>query len=389
MKSVDPHRLERVPLSRERVMRGALEVADAGGIGSLTIRSLARELGVKPMSVYYHVANKEQILDGIVDLVFSEIELPSPGGDWRAEMRRRAISARAVLTRHPWAIGLLESRTIPGPAALRHHDAVIGTLRAAGFSVQMTAHAYALLDSYMYGFAVQEAALPFKGLEGVAEVTAPLPHPVPADEYPHLIEMATQHILKPTYRFGDEFEPGLTVILDALSQSITADRVAAGARAQRSRVHERRLISTATRLLPAVVDAARSAARGLAASTRRALCRQRGPPPTRDAGRPAGQDETPVRQRRRRSCLARTKARAPTTAVTHSRTTPQANPQETNPSDATLPMRSPSNNPNSTLIRQTTLRRTAATKPTLGRTSLAANQARPSCAAPIGSGTVE
>ena len=92
----------------------------------------------------------------------------------------------------------------------------------------MTAHAYALLDSSMYGFAVQEAALPFKGLEGVAEVTAPLPHPVPADEYPHLIEMATQHLLKPTYRFGDEFEPGLTVILDALSQSITADRVAAG-----------------------------------------------------------------------------------------------------------------------------------------------------------------
>ena len=106
---------------------------------------------------------------------------------------------------------------------------MIGTLRAAGFSVEMTAHAYALLDSYMYGFAVQEAALPFKGLDSVAEVTAPQPHPVPADEYPHLIEMATQHILQPTYRFGDEFEPGLTVILDALSQSITDDRVAAGA----------------------------------------------------------------------------------------------------------------------------------------------------------------
>ena len=227
VKSVGARAPKRVPLSRERVMLGALEVADRGGIGSLTIRSLARELGVKPMAVYYHVANKEQILDGIVDLVFSEIELPSPGGDWRAEMRARAISARAVLKDHPWAIGLLQSRIIPGPAALRHHDAVIGTLRAGGFSVQTTAHAYALLDSYMYGFAVQEAALPFKGLEGVAEVTAPQPHPVLADEYPHLIEMATQHILKPTYRFGDEFEPGLTVILDALTQSITADGLAA------------------------------------------------------------------------------------------------------------------------------------------------------------------
>lgn len=222
-KSVDPGHPDRVPLSRERVIRGALEVADAGGIGSLTIRSLARELGVKPMSVYHHVANKEQILDGIVDLVFSEIELPSPGDDWRLQMRRRAISARAVLKRHPWAIGLLQSRTIPGPAALRHHDAVIGTLRTAGFSVEMTAHAYALLDSYMYGFAIQEAALPFKGLESVTEVTAPLPNPVPADQYPHLIELATQHLLRPTYRFGDEFEPGLTVILDALSQSIPGD----------------------------------------------------------------------------------------------------------------------------------------------------------------------
>lgn len=219
VKSVGSGRGDRVPLSRGRVLRGALDLADAGGIDSLTIRSLAHELGVKPMSVYYHVANKEQILDGIVDLVFREIALPSPEGDWRSEMRRRAISARAVLKRHPWAIGLLQSRTIPGPATLRHHDAVIGTLRAAGFSVEMTAHAYALLDSYMYGFAVQEAALPFKGLDAVAE--AGEPQLVPADEYPHLIEMATQHILQPGYDFGDEFEPGLTVILDALARPTT------------------------------------------------------------------------------------------------------------------------------------------------------------------------
>ncbi|WP_338089907.1 TetR/AcrR family transcriptional regulator [Nonomuraea basaltis] len=165
---------DRAPLSRTRVLRAAVAVADAGGLGSLTIRSLAHELGVKPMSVYYHVANKEEIFDGIVDLVFSEIELPSPDGEWRSEMRRRATSARRVLRRHPWAIGLLETRATPGPATLRHHDATVGTLRRAGFSVEMTTHAYALLDSYVYGFALQEAALPFHGPEAAAEVTEPI-----------------------------------------------------------------------------------------------------------------------------------------------------------------------------------------------------------------------
>ena len=211
---------ERAPLSRERVLRGAVAVADAAGIGSLTMRSLAQELGVKPMSLYHHVANKDEILDGIVDRVFSEIELPSVGGDWRSEMRRRAISARAVLRCHPWAIGLLESRTTPGPATLRHHDAMIGTLRGAGFSVEMTAHAYALIDSYVYGFALQEAALPFNGPETVADVAEPIVRQVSADEYPHLVEMATEYILQPGYDYGDEFEFGLGVILDALTRSI-------------------------------------------------------------------------------------------------------------------------------------------------------------------------
>ena len=161
---------ERAPLSRERVLRGAMAVADAGGIRSLTIRSLAQELGVKPMSVYHYVANKEEIIDGIVDLVFGEIDLPSPDEDWRTEMHRRAASARHVLRRHPWAIPLLQSRTAPGPATLRHLDAVIGCLRGAGFSVEMTAHAYALIDSYVYGFALSEASLPINGPESVAGV---------------------------------------------------------------------------------------------------------------------------------------------------------------------------------------------------------------------------
>ena len=209
---------ERRPLSRERVLRAAMTVADAGGLASLTIRSLAQELGVKPMSVYYYVANKDEILDGIVDLVFGEIELPSTDGPWRSEIERRAHSARSVLRRHSWAIALLESRTSPGPATLRHHDAVIGALRAGGFSVEMTAHAYALLDAYVYGFAVQEAALPFEGPDTVAEVAAPMMELFDPAAYPHLLELTTDFVLQPGYDFGNEFEFGLGLVLDGLAR---------------------------------------------------------------------------------------------------------------------------------------------------------------------------
>jgi AcrR family transcriptional regulator len=211
---------KRIPLNRERVLQGAIAIADTAGIGALTIRSLAQELGVKPMAIYYHVANKDEILDGIVDLVFAEIELPEAGGEWRSELVRRANSARRVLSRHHWAIGLMESRKSPGPATLRHHDAVLGTLRRAGFSVEMTAHAYALLDSYVYGFALQEAALPFTGPDTAAEVAEPMMQQFPADAYPHLVELTTEYILLPGYDFGDEFEFGLDVILDALTSRL-------------------------------------------------------------------------------------------------------------------------------------------------------------------------
>ena len=199
-------------------MRAAMEVADAGGIDGLTIRSLARSLGVKPMSVYYYVANKDEILDGIVDLVFSEIELPTVGGAWREEIRRRAGSARQVLRAHPWAIGLMESRTSPGPATLRHHDTVIATLRSAGFSHRLTAHAYALLDSYTYGFALQEAGLPFDGADTVVDVAEPIMEQFAIGEYPHLEAMATEYYLRPGYDFGDEFGFGLQLILDGLER---------------------------------------------------------------------------------------------------------------------------------------------------------------------------
>jgi AcrR family transcriptional regulator len=216
----EPGSEERPRLSRDRVLLAAVAIADAGGIAALTIRSLAQELGVKPMSVYYYVANKDQILDGIVDIVFGEIELPVTGGDWRSQMRRRAHSARSVLRRHRWAIGLMESRTTPGPATMRHHDVVLGTLLAAGFSQEMTAHAYALIDSYTYGFALQEASLPFEGPDTVTDIAEPIMERFAADEFPHMVQMATEYYLQPGYDFGDEFEFGLDLILGALDASI-------------------------------------------------------------------------------------------------------------------------------------------------------------------------
>jgi AcrR family transcriptional regulator len=218
---------KRVPLSRERVLEGALAVADAEGVAALTIRSLAEHLGVKPMALYHHIANKSEIIDGIVDLVYGEIELPAVDGDWRGEMERRARSAREVLRRHPWAIGLLQSRTSPGPGTLRHHDAVLGTLRQAGFSVPMTAHAFALIDSYLYGFALSEASLPINGPDTVAEVAGSMMlQYVPAD-YPHLSEFSSEHILRPGYDFGREFEFGLALVLDGLARALTADQATA------------------------------------------------------------------------------------------------------------------------------------------------------------------
>ena len=220
VKPVSGSTKERVPLSRDRVLAGAIKVADAGGIGALTIRSLAQELGVKPMSVYHYVTNKDEIIDSIVDLVYSEIDLPVPGGDWRTEMRRRANSARRVLAGHPWATALLQSRLNPGPATLRHHNAFIATLRTAGFSVGLTAHAFALIDSYVFGFALSENALPIHGTDSVADTAASMMQFFDAEAYPSLLEFTMEHIMRPDYDLGAEFPYGLTVILDALAESL-------------------------------------------------------------------------------------------------------------------------------------------------------------------------
>ena len=209
-------------LTRDRVLRGAMAVADSAGLSGLTMRSLADELGVKPMAVYHHVANKDEILDGIVDLVFGEIELPSTEGEWRSELRRRGRSARSVLRRHPWATPLMESRLNPGPATLRHHDAVIGTLRAAGFSITLTAHAYALLDGHLYGTALQEAGLPADSREMLPEMAEAILARFPTETYPHLAELTTKHVLAPGYDFGNEFDFGLDLILDGLERALTS-----------------------------------------------------------------------------------------------------------------------------------------------------------------------
>jgi AcrR family transcriptional regulator len=215
----EPTSEPRIPLSRERVLRAAVAFSDENGIGSLTMRKLGEALGVEAMSLYNHVANKDQLLDGMVDLVFSEIDLPAGGAGWKAAMRQRAVSARQALSRHRWAIALMQSRTAPGPATLRHHDAVIGSLREAGCSIPLAAHAFSVLDSYIYGFALQVASLPFETEEETAEVAEMILSQMPADEYPHLTEMAVEHVLQPGYDYGDEFEFGLDLILDGLEMA--------------------------------------------------------------------------------------------------------------------------------------------------------------------------
>ena len=156
MKRPEPATDPRARLSKERVLRAAVALAARDGIEALTMRKLAADLGAGAMSLYHHVPNKEQLLDGMVDIVFSEIEPPPTDVDWKTAMRKRAVSTREALARHRWAIGMMEGRTTHGPANLSLHNAVLGCLRAAGFSLEATVHAYSVLDAYIYGFALQE-----------------------------------------------------------------------------------------------------------------------------------------------------------------------------------------------------------------------------------------
>ena len=212
-----PPRQRTQPLNTDRVLRAAIRVADRGGVEAITMRRVAQELGVEAMSLYHHVANKDAILDGVVDEVFAAIELPpADRDDWRDAMKARAHSARAALSQHRWALGLMDSRRNPGPATLRHHDAVLGVLSQAGFTLPMAAHAISLIDSYIGGFVLQEANLPVKSPEDLEDVAGGILEDLPADELPHLSAMIVDHALKPGYDYRNEFDWGLEVILDAL-----------------------------------------------------------------------------------------------------------------------------------------------------------------------------
>ena len=206
--------MSRPPLSRDRVIDAASRVADAAGLAGVSMRSVGRELEVEAMSLYHHVASKDALLDGLADWVFERVYTPSASGDWRAEMERRAHSARSVLFTHPWGLGLIESRRSPGPASLRHHDAVLGCLRASGFTVELAGHAFSVLDAYVYGFVLTEVNLPFQPGESAEDFVADL-GPI-GDHYPHLAQMVAEQFIGRDYAYGNEFDYGLALILGGL-----------------------------------------------------------------------------------------------------------------------------------------------------------------------------
>jgi AcrR family transcriptional regulator len=203
----------RSPLTKDRILGAAVELADREGLGALTMRRLGVELGFEAMSLYKHVANKEEILDGMVELIVGQIEIPDPGADWREAMRQRAISAREVLSRHSWAIGLLEAGSATGPNTLRYRDAILGNLGSAGFSMENAAHAFWLLDCYVYGQVIQEVS--FSTSEEMTDTVATTPDQTAMSEYRHLAAMY-EFALTFGFSFDSEFLFGLDLILDGL-----------------------------------------------------------------------------------------------------------------------------------------------------------------------------
>lgn len=216
------HAGQRRPLTRDRVLEAAITLADDEGIESLSMRRLGQRLGVEAMSLYKHVANKDDVLAGMVDHVADEIEAPRVGGDWKAEMRRRARSAHAVLMRHPWATMLIVSRANVGPAMLRYVDATIGCLREAGFSYPMADHAWNAVDSYVYGFTLQKLNFPLAP-EAYAEAASGFLHLIPAEDFPYLNGLS-QQVIAGAHDGLHDLELGLGLILDGLEQLRRQDR---------------------------------------------------------------------------------------------------------------------------------------------------------------------
>jgi AcrR family transcriptional regulator len=209
----------RTPLSRDRVLRAALDLADRDGFEACTMRKLGAQLGVEAMSLYRYVASKEDLLSGLVDLVFAEVEVDEPGATpWRTAMGDRAHSHRAAMRRHPWAIGVMEGRMRPGPASLRVHDATLGILRAAGFPFRAAVHANSVLDAYVYGFALQERGLPARADGATAEVMREQAGQVPEmRDFPYLVE-AMREFADAGFDYDAEFAFGLDLILDGIQR---------------------------------------------------------------------------------------------------------------------------------------------------------------------------
>jgi AcrR family transcriptional regulator len=223
----------RIPLTRDRVLRAAVAIADDGGLDGLTMRRLGQALGVEAMSLYNHVANKAEIHDGMLDLVIGEFELPSAGPDWRQGMRASALSAYRTLVRHPWAASLMvgmpagrrspvtrDTRPQVGPAQRRYMDSMLGHLRDAGFSVELTHHAYHAIDGHITGFTLQQVNFPIPSGDLAAVGTSFLGM-LPADEYPHLAEHIQGHV-DGAYAGRGGFSFGLDLILDGLERLRTA-----------------------------------------------------------------------------------------------------------------------------------------------------------------------
>lgn len=216
-------RAPRPDLSRERILTAAVSLADEVGVQAVTIRRLADTIGTKPMSLYHYVAGKDDILNGMVDTVFAEITLPPEDLHWKESVRVRCVSARQVLNRHPWAPPLMESRTSPGPSTLQHHEALLECLHRGGLSWQMTAHAAAVLDSYVYGFTMQEANLPFGGQAEIGGLAEQILGTTQLDAYPTLGAFTREHVLQPGYSFGGSFEFGLDLLLDGLERAAVTE----------------------------------------------------------------------------------------------------------------------------------------------------------------------
>jgi AcrR family transcriptional regulator len=219
----------RTPLSRERIIDAAAAVADRAGVSAVSMRSVAKELGVEAMSLYHHVPSKEAMLDDLADWVFERIELPQVGATWREALTGRARSALSVLTAHPWALGMMESRPNPGPALLQHHDRLLGVLMAEGFSAALAAHAFSAIDAYVYGFALTWTSLPFEPGDGAEEAFA-VKVAASAELYPHIARSRAELFGDGVYAFADEFDYGLELLLEGLERRVADESPALGER---------------------------------------------------------------------------------------------------------------------------------------------------------------